>query len=98
MLNPCVDVEKVFNLIQRGKPMGKLTDKEFLEFNKKLWELIDEYSPKEDKSSYTLMISGCLLNACLKSYVATLGTEPTIAMFEMAISQLTMEQDTRILH
>ena len=98
MSSLCVDVEKVFNLIQRGKPMGKLTDKEFLEFNKKLWELIDEYSPKEDKSSYTLMISGCLLNACLKSSVATLGTEPTIAMFEMAISQLTMEQDTRILH
>ena len=78
--------------------MGKPTDKEFLEFNKKLWKLIDEHSPKEDKSSYTLMVSGCLLNACLKSYVATLGTEPTIAMFEMAISQLTMEQDTRILH
>ena len=98
MSSLCVDVEKVFNLIQRGKPMGKLTDKEFLEFNKKLWKLIDEHSPKEDKSSYTLMVSGCLLNACLKSYVATLGTEPTIAMFEMAISQLTMEQDTRILH
>ena len=98
MSSLCVDVEKVFNLIQRGKPMGKLTDKEFLEFNKKLCKLIDEHSPKEDKSSYTLMISGCLLNACLKSYVATLGTEPTIAMFEMAISQLTMEPDTRILH
>ena len=98
MSSLCVDVEKVFNLIQMGKPMGKLTDKEFLEFNKKLWKLIDEHSPKEDKSSYTLMVSGCLLNACLKSYVATLGTEPTIAMFEMAISQLTMEQDTRILH
>jgi len=98
MLNPCVDVEKVFNLIQKGKIMGKPTDKEFLEFNKKLWKLIDEHSPKEDKSSYTLMVSGWLLNACLKSYVATLGTEPTIAMFEMAISQLTMEQDTRILH
>ena len=97
MLNPCVDVEKVFNLMW-GKPMVKPTDKEFLEFNKKLWKLIDEHSPKEDKSSYTLRVSGCLLIACLKSYVATLGTEPTIAMFEMAISQLTLEQDTRILH
>ena len=48
MLNPCVDVEKVFNLIQKGKIMGKPTDKEFLEFNKKLWKLIDEHSPKED--------------------------------------------------
>ena len=47
--------------------MGKLTDKEFLEFNKKLWKLIDEHSPKEDKSSHVLMVSGCLLNACLKS-------------------------------
>ena len=98
MSSLCVDVEKVFNLIQKGKIMGKPTDKEFLEFNKKLWKLIDEHSPKENKSSYTLMVSGCLLNACLKSYVATLGTEPTIAMFEMAISQLSMEPHTRILH
>ena len=98
MSSPCVDVEKVFNLIQKGKIMGKPTDKEFLEFNKKLWKLIEEHSSKEDKSSHALMVSGCLLNACLKSYVATLGTEPTIAMFEMAISQLSMEPDTRILH
>ena len=98
MSSLCVDVEKVFNLIQRGNIMGQPTDKEFLAFNKKLWKLIEEHSSKEDKSSYALMVSGCLLNACLKSYVATLGTEPTIAMFEMAIDQLTMEQDTRILH
>jgi|TARA_R100001530_G_scaffold46767_1_gene35150 hypothetical protein len=81
-----------------GKSMVKPTDKELIKFNKKLWELIDEHSPKEDRSSHSLMISGCLLNACLKSYVTTLGKEPTIAMFEMAIDQLTMGPDTRILH
>ena len=97
MSSPCVDVEKVFNLMW-GNIMGKPTDKEFLEFNKKLWELIEEHSSKEDKSSHALMVSGCLLNACLKSYVATLGKEPTIAMFEMAIDQLTMGPDMRVLH
>jgi len=97
MSSPCVDVEKVFNLMW-GKSMVKPTDKELIKFNKKLWELIDEHSPKEDRSSHSLMISGCLLNACLKSYVTTLGKEPTIAMFEMAIDQLTMGPDTRILH
>ena len=97
MSSPCVDVEKVFNLMW-GKSMVKPTDKELIKFNKKLWELIDEHSPKEDRSSHSLMISGCLLNACLKSYVTTLGKEPTIAMFEMAIDQLTMGTDTRVLH
>ena len=73
-------------------------EKELLEFQHKLWELIRETSPPDESKGDILMVSGALLSACLKLYVETIGKESTIGMFNVAIESVKHTEDTRILH
>ena len=73
-------------------------EKELLEFQHKLWELIRETSPPDESKSNILMVSGALLSACLKLYVETIGKESTIGMFNVAIQSVKDTEDKRVLH
>jgi hypothetical protein len=73
-------------------------EKELLEFQHKLWELIRETSPPDESKGDILMVSGALLSACLKLYVETIGKESTIGMFNVAIESVKNTESKRILH
>jgi len=73
-------------------------EKELLEFQHKLWELIRETSPPDESKGDILMVSGALLSACLKLYVETIGKESTIGMFNVAIESVKNTDDKRVLH
>jgi len=73
-------------------------EKELLEFQHKLWELIRETSPPDESKGDILMVSGALLSACLKLYVETIGKESTIGMFNVAIESVKNTKSKRILH
>ena len=73
-------------------------EKELLEFQNKLWELIRETSPLDKSRGDVLMVSGALLSACLKLYVDTIGKESTISMFNVAIQSVEHVEDKRVLH
>ena len=73
-------------------------EKELLEFQHKLWELIRETSPPDESKADILMVSGALLSTCLKLYVETIGKESTISMFNVAIESVNYAEDDRILH
>ena len=73
-------------------------EKELLEFQHKLWELIRETSPPDESKGDILMVSGALLSACLKLYIETIGKESTIGMFNVAIDSVKNTEDKRVLH
>ena len=73
-------------------------EKELLEFQHKLWELIRETSPPDESKGDILMVSGALLSACLKLYVETIGKDSTIGMFNVAIESVKNTEDKRVLH
>ena len=73
-------------------------EKELLEFQHKLWELIRETSPPDESKGDILMVSGALLSACLKLYVETIGKDSTIGMFNVAIESVKNTESKRILH
>ena len=73
-------------------------EKELLEFQHKLWELIRETSPPDESKGDILMVSGALLSACLKLYIETIGKESTIGMFNVAIESVKNTESKRILH
>jgi hypothetical protein len=73
-------------------------EKELLEFQHKLWELIRETSPPDESKGDILMVSGALLSACLKLYVETIGKESTIGMFNVAIESVKNTESKRVLH
>ena len=73
-------------------------EKELLEFQHKLWELIRETSPPDESKGDILMVSGALLSACLKLYVETIGKDSTIGMFNVAIESVKNTEDRRVLH
>ena len=73
-------------------------EKELLEFQHKLWELIRETSPPDESKGDILMVSGALLSTCLKLYVQTIGKESTISMFNVAIESVKNTDDKRVLH
>ena len=73
-------------------------EKELLEFQHKLWELIRETSPPDESKGDILMVSGALLSACLKLYIETIGKESTIGMFNVAIESVKNTEGKRVLH
>jgi len=73
-------------------------EKELLEFQHKLWELIRETSPPDESKGDILMVSGALLSACLKLYIETIGKESTIGMFNIAIESVKNTESKRVLH
>ena len=73
-------------------------DEALIEFQEKLWTLIKDTAPPDDSKGDVLMVSGALLNACLKLYVTAIGKENTIGMFNVAIDSVKHTDNERVLH